>query len=206
MKSNYDKSPFIEITGDCYEGWDVISSLIKNSFKNASKSRFVVAVESYQGVYHEELIQGFKQAEPDFFVHTDELLLAEDRIRGITFPDVTDDRLFGYMTRLQLSDLIDGRKVENIRRQIRETSGMTVVYGYGASLVAEQPDVLVYADMARWEIQRRQRLHEVNNIGIRNKAEDAATQYKRGFFVDWRMCDRQKKKLFEKADYWLDSH
>jgi mannose-6-phosphate isomerase class I len=206
MKSNYDKSPFIEITGDCYEGWDSISSLIKNSFKNASKSRFVVAVESYQGVYHEELIQGFKQAEPDFFVHTDELLLAEDRIRGIAFPDVTDDRLFGYMTRLQLSDLLDGRKVENIRRRIRETSGMTVVYGYGASLVAEQPDVLVYADMARWEIQRRQRLHEVDNIGIRNKAEDAATQYKRGFFVDWRMCDRQKKKLFEKADYWLDSH
>ena len=206
MKSNYNKYPSIKLSGDLYKGWEQITAVIKKDYEAQKNNRFVVAIESYQGVYHDELMEGFNQLPSSLFIHTEDLLLSEDRIQEITFPDVTDDSIFGYMTRLELRDLLNWEKVENARRQIVQTSGMIVVYGYGASLVVENPDLLIYADMARWEIQRRQRLHEVENIGLRNKDESTATQYKRGFFVDWRMCDRLKKTLFEKADYWLDAN
>ncbi|KAA6307032.1 Mannose-6-phosphate isomerase ManA, partial [termite gut metagenome] len=162
--------------------------------------------ETYQGVYHEELIAGFNQLQPELFVDTKELFLSEDSIRSKTHPDVTDDRIFGYMTRLSFADLLDGEKVSVLRSRLEKAEGLIVVYGYAASLLVEKPDLLIYADMARREIQLRQRLHQVDNIGINNRNEEPASQYKRGFFVDWRICDKQKKSLFVKADYWLDTN
>lgn len=65
---------------------------------------------------------------------------------------------------------------------------------------------LVYVDMARWEIQQRCRRHEVKALGIDNREDAVSLQYKRGYFNDWRICDRYKSTLFEHVDYWLDSH
>jgi len=60
--------------------------------------------------------------------------------------------------------------------------------------------------MARWEIQQRMRRNEVNNIGIKNKNADFTYLYKQAYFVDWRACDKQKKKLMPKWNYIIDSN
>jgi mannose-6-phosphate isomerase class I len=109
------------------------------------------------------------------------------------------------MTRLSFADFIDPAKMNSVKKSIQKMKGLVVVYGYAASIVAEEADMLVYADMPRWELQLRQRRHEISNIGIQNQNELPALQYKRGFFVDWRVCDKLKKKLFHKVDYWLDT-
>jgi len=71
----------------------------------------------------------------------------------------------------------------------------------------KDPDLLVYADMARWEIQLRMRRHEVDNLGLKNRdTEDWMLLYKQGYFVDWRVCDRLKKKLFNRIDLLLDTN
>jgi mannose-6-phosphate isomerase class I len=49
------------------------------------------------------------------------------------------------------------------------------------------------------------RANEVSNLGINNKDDSIETKYKRGYFVDWRVCDRHKKKIMNKWDYVLDS-
>ena len=76
-----------------------------------------------------------------------------------------------------------------------------IVYGPGASLLCPEPDLLIYADMARWEIQQRFRKNKVSNLGVSNKELKASLQYKRAFFVDWRVCDRMKKQLMNRWDF-----
>jgi mannose-6-phosphate isomerase class I len=203
---NYDKFPFISVAGVVYKGWNKIADAINKKYKQLNSNKFILSVETYQGVYHEELIAGFNQLQPSLFINTKELFLSEDIIRTKTQPDVTDDRIFGYMTRLSFADLLDWEKVVAWKNRLENEKGLIILYGYAASLIVENPDLIIYADMARWEIQRRQRLHEVDNIGLNNKTEEPATQYKRGFFVDWRICDKHKKSLFAKADYWLDTN
>jgi mannose-6-phosphate isomerase class I len=67
--------------------------------------------------------------------------------------------------------------------------------------------MLVYADMARWEIQLRMRQHLVDNLGMKNReTDDWMLLYKQGFFVDWRLCDRLKKTLFNRWDFLLDTN
>jgi len=65
---------------------------------------------------------------------------------------------------------------------------------------------LVYADLARWEIQMRMRRHEVANIGVTNSHIDWMLLYKQGFFVDWRICDVLKRDLLDTIDWVLDTN
>ncbi|MEO6705289.1 MAG: class I mannose-6-phosphate isomerase [Ginsengibacter sp.] len=59
--------------------------------------------------------------------------------------------------------------------------------------------------MPRWELQLRYRRKEINNLGLTNKGEKASLQYKRGFFVDWRVADKVKKNTIAQWDYVLDT-
>lgn len=71
--------------------------------------------------------------------------------------------------------------MQQLRDQIASVdSGLVVIYGPGAALIAEG-DVLVYADMARWEIQQRFRRGELGNWGVTNVDEDVLRRYKRAF-------------------------
>ena len=81
-----------------------------------------------------------------------------------------------------------------------------IVFGPGASLVCPKPSYLVYADMARWEIQMRQRRNEIGNLGTDNLEERPSLKYKRAFFVDWRAADWLKGRLLKKIDLLLDTN
>jgi hypothetical protein len=204
--SNYNKTPFFPLSGILYKDWENIINELKSGIKKNISNRYVLVVECYQGVYHNELIEGFNQLNPTVLIKSEEAFYSEEKILEITFPDVTDDAIFGYMTRLTYDQLLDPEKVEYLRKKINNSTGLILVYGHAAAIIAEEPDCLVYADMARWEIQLRQRKHEINNIGLKNSDEAPGIQYKRGYFVDWRICDKLKQQLFNKADFWLDTN
>lgn len=204
--SNYNKMPFFPADGEMFTGWESIRERLKTEINAGKSERYILVVECYQGVYHHELLEGFKGLNPDLFIQSEDAFYPEEKIREITYPDVTDDAIFGYMTRLTYDKLLDPEKVNVLRAEIKNATGLVIVYGHAAAIVAEESDCLVYADMARWEIQLRQRKREVNNIGVKNADEAPGIQYKRAFFVDWRMCDKLKQQLFEKADFWLDTN
>lgn len=193
-KSNYDKLPAIKIEGEIISGWDTILSAI--NAKNAT----TIAIETYQGVIYEELKEKFSSLTGYSLIDTASLMFSEQHILDMTEKDVTDDAIFGFITRLRVVDFLNPelcKKVDSLKKKI--------IFGYGASIVAKNADLLIYADMPRWELQMRQRRSEVSSIGVKNSHLPASLQYKRGFFVDWRACDALKKELLTKADFWLDT-
>jgi len=163
-------------------------------------------IECYQGVLDDEVRTHFRNRLLfDVWIDSTDAMKSEAGILAMTYPDVTDDRIFGYLTRLNIEDYLDPDKTQSLLEKI-DDGKITVIYGTGASLIIPKPALLIYADMGRWEIQLRMRKKEVHNIGINNSHEDFSIQYKHGFFVDWRACDRLKKQLFNRVDYWLDTN
>ena len=124
----------------------------------------------------------------------------------MTYPYLTDDRLFGRRAHFSYTDFLDEEKVNACRESLRDGKGWTIVYGHAAAEIVPAPDKLIYADMARWEIQMRSRRKEVNGLGVENREEAPSYHYKRGYFIDWIVCDNLKKKVLPKVDYWLDTH
>lgn len=209
--SRFQKYPFIEVNGgfQVLAGWNKIFSRINSDLLSMNKEKKIVVVEFYQGVYEEELIHQFvTNLNSDIVIKSSSLYKVEKQIKQMVYPDVTDDRIFGYLTRLNIEDYFDERKLSDAQKEIGSIEkGTILIIGTGAAIIPPAYNLLIYADMARWEIQLRMRRHEVNNIGVFNKnIDDWMLLYKQGFFVDWRVCDRLKKKLMYKWNYILDSN
>lgn len=206
---NFNQKPAIKISGRaCLTGWKPISEELLNKIEVKDSDKTIVTIECYQGVHKAELTEHLIELlNPVLLIQESDYLLSEDQILEITYPDVTDDRIFGKMTGLEMKDLLDSTKANNCRQKIEKTeSGIILILGTGAALVEENPDLLVYADMARWEIQLRMRNNEVANIGVSNSLAGIEEKYKRGYFVDWRICDKLKKDLYDDISYFLDTN
>lgn len=199
-QSNYNKYPSTKVEGKIWLGWNDILSGLRESK--------ILAVDFYVGVLEDEVIDQFKLLEISLIIETRNLLKSEEEIRRMTSRFMTDDVLFGYVTNTELMDYFDKDKLEMARKQIAEVPDKVIVVGTGAALVVNRLEeaTLVYVDMARWEIQQRFRAHKVRALGVDNRDEAVSLQYKRGYFNDWRVCDKYKETLFEKIDYWLDTH
>jgi len=119
--------------------------------------------------------------------------LVEDSMGG-------NDPLFGKRTNLSLRDFFDSRKLEEIRQQ---TVGRNVlVYGTGASLVSEE-GFLVYMDIPKNEIQFRSRAGHATNIGT--PSVSPSFDYKRNYFIDWIVQNRQKKSILPNISIYVDA-
>jgi len=196
---NYDKFPATSTEGRLFRGWASIRSALDCA------RRGPLAVDWYTGVYEEELTASL---EPGFrrIIRMRDLMKPECEIRRMTDPFMTDDVLFGYVTNLRMTDFFDAEKLAAVRDELQESGQRTLVIGAGAALVAPSHATLVYADMARWEIQQRFRRHEVGGLGVDNREDPVSIQYKRGLFIDWRVLDYYKDTLFDRVDWWLDTN
>lgn len=198
-RANYDKYPSTKVDGTIWLGWKDIRSELSG--------RKLLAVDFYTGVMEEEVIEAFDPLGAELVINTRDLLKSEAEIRRMTERFMTDDVLFGYVTNMQLRDYFQPEKVEQARWQIEQAQGNVLVVGTGATWVMQGMDAtVVYADMARWEIQQRFRARKVKALGVDNRDEAISLQYKRGYFNDWRVCDKYKNEIFYQIDYWLDTH
>ena len=201
-KVNYDRFPSTKISGTILQGWGAVHSLLAECFIG----KMVLAVDLYTGVREEEVVNELELLSPTLFINTRDLMKPEYEIKAMTERFMTDDVLFGYVTNLTLNDYFDVEKLEAARKQVAEAAGKVIVVGAGAVMVVPAEATVVYVDMARWEIQQRFRAHEVKALGIDNHEDAVSLQYKRGYFNDWRILDRYKERLFERVDFWLDTH
>lgn len=196
---NYDRYPSTGYDGFIVRGWENIRNTLNAEFHGH------LAVDLYTGTYEQELISELSEGF-DRVTDTRTLMKSEDEIRELTSPFMTDDVLFGYLTSLRIRDFFDEKKVSEVRRLMETGKERILIIGSGAAFVAPEGTPVVYADMARWEIQQRFHRHEVRGLGIDNREDPVSVQYKRGLFIDWRVLDLHKDKLTDRVSYWLDTN
>jgi hypothetical protein len=207
-KSNYDKFPVISVSAsgsDCWENWPAIFDRLRAC---TTETKSVICIECYPGVLEFALMKLLEQGlKPRTVILTAALLKSSPEIERIVGDVLGDDPVFGRMNGIQIEDFFDQRKLGSARDLTAKWErGLLLIVGTGASLVVPDPDVLIYADLSRWEIQQRQRGNIIGNLGADNLQESPGQKYKRAFFVDWRAADRLKKSLLEKIDFWLDTN
>ncbi|MCT4711076.1 class I mannose-6-phosphate isomerase [Enterobacteriaceae bacterium H11S18] len=205
--ATYDKYPEVCIKGfenQAWSGWQAIRQALKPRLTNRGKT--VVVIDCYPGVRLEELReQLIDKLSPALLVNAEAARLSEKHLHDLLAQNLTDDRVFGVLSCHQLDEFFCPDKLAALQQEVELASGLVVVYGPGAALVHEG-DILVYADLARWEIQQRFRTGELGNWGANNESEDILRRYKRAFFIEWRVFDRHKTPLLKRADFLLDTN
>ena len=209
QKSNYDKYPVVQVPGfgsACTCGWADILKELKGACEDLGYDTLVV--EFYQGVRDEEVTDALQMVFPEVPVyHSSSAMKSRDRLNDILKEYITDDEVFGYLSRFTMDVYFDEAKVGLMRTELAsDNSDLKIVYGTGASYIVHGRSLLVYLDMARWEIQMRFRRNEVSNVGFDNRDQRASLQYKQAYFVDWRILDRWKKGIYGRIDYFIDTN
>lgn len=190
------------VNGSITIGWENIC----NSLAEAALGRKIIALDLYTGTYENEITEAFGKYSGRKIICTRDIMKPEEEIIRMTAGMMTDDQLFGHVTYLDMNDWFEAEKIAQTREMIAASDKDFIIIGSGAYLLADEDSLLVYADMARWEIQQRFRRHEVKALGTDNSSEAPSLQYKRGYFNDWRVCDVHKDRIMDKVDYWLDTH
>lgn len=203
-ESNYEKYPCTQVEGTIIEGW---GSILGELGKQLQETK-CLAIDLYPGVIEEEIIANLQKLNPDSFYNMRrDLFKSEEEVLKMTDRFMTDDVLFGFMAHhLNMKDFLDTEKLQRVQTKIADNKGTTIIVGSGAALVAPASACIIYIDMARWEIIQRFRRQEVMALGVDDRKEPASIQYKRGYFVDWKLTDRYKDSIYQKVSYWMDTH
>ncbi len=210
-KSNYDKFPFVAVpdaADACVVGWDAIAAQLSQAIAKRKSDKPIVVVDCYPGVDEAAVLNELKsRLAPALTIHAAAAMYPPEKIDALVEPYLGgNDPVFGYMSGLSLVHFFNAEPLWRFRRTIDELkAGLVLIVGCGASLIA-WGHVLVYADLARWEAQLRFRRNEASNLGVENRSLAASLQYKRAFFVDWRVADRWKRPLIAKWDFVLDTN
>ena len=207
MATTYDKHPFVDTGSDsslCFSGWDMIAAKILSSMRTAAG---VICVECYPGTLDEEIIAALeRRLKPALVVRALDAYRTKAGLRSMFAQDLTEDPVFGRMNEARIEDFFNPALRENLADRLTRAAGLILVVGTGASLLAPRPACMIYADMARWEIQLRQRKNLVGLLGQDNLSDRPGEKYKRAFFLDWRAADRLKQEVLPRCDYVLDTN
>lgn len=205
--SKYDKMPATRLGREhrAWAGRAAWAELARAAAVHGISS--VITIDTYPGVEVGDLITELTNALPDFSIIDVESVAGRpiDEINEMIADSLTDDRVFGVLSHLDVTAFYDPDALNELRIGIESRNGPVIFVGWGAQLAAPDPDVLVLADLARWEIQQRQRAG-APNWRAANGDEDPLRKYKRSFFVEWRVADRHKRRLFDRIDYLLDTN
>ncbi len=210
-KSNYDKFPCVAVPvsdGAAVQGWDATGERLRRAVAERGQAKVILAVECYPGVDESQVLAKLAaRLKPALTMAAREALWAPAQIDSLVALFLGgDDPVFGFLSGLTLPQFFDPEKLKRLRERVAaEPPGLVLVVGCGAVLVHE-PDILVYADLTRWEAQLRFRRNETSNLGVENRTLAASQQYKRAFFVDWRVGDRWKRRWMTTWDFVLDTN
>jgi hypothetical protein len=202
--STYDKRP-VAATGPAsavHAGLQRIAGALR------ARGARSIAIDAYPGVRAADLCTLAGAVGAECVVDTAALLRPAEAIDAMVACDLGDDPVFGRVTTRTLADFFDADRVADAQRIIGralDRGEPVLVFGVGAALVLRDPDVLVVADLPRWEAQQRQRAGELDGIGGCVDGLRPSLRYKRSFFVEWRVADDHKWPLLDRADFLLDT-
>jgi mannose-6-phosphate isomerase class I len=199
--ARYDKQPVVvvpERAGDAWRGWDEVLRQLDRARANR------LVIDCYPGVDCAEIRNALTKANPALtIIDPGEALKPAAVLDQMLARFLTEDRVFGYMSPFTLDEFFDRTELTKLKARLAGARAPIAVVGVGAALVSHG-DCLVIADMPRWEIQLRYRAG-LANWTADNPQEDFLRKYKRAFFIEWRAADRHKLRLFETADFFLDT-
>lgn len=201
FESKYEKHPSTVIKGHhAVCGYDKIKEELASKIKGDT----VLVFDYYPGVREDEVKQLVNALQPDTVIETIDIFKESKAITEQMKYHLTDDRVFGKMYYGDFIDFMDEEKLNAAKAAVKNAKGLTIICGAAASLVSEG-DINVYFDLARWEIQMRYRAG-MPNYKCDNNDEDNLRKYKRAFFIEWRIADKHKARLFERFDYVVDTN
>ncbi|TRX53377.1 hypothetical protein FNH22_21010 [Fulvivirga sp. M361] len=204
-----NKKPYIEVPQSdnaCWEGWSNIGQVLLDHIRSVDKKKVVITIESNLGTYLDSNLHALRDCiVPNVTCRAKDIYKDPKIIRLLNKNNSGSDHHLSTSTH-NIEDYFDKQKLKGLQNNIDFIDeGIVLIHGIGSSKIWE-PDILIYSDISRWEQLQRFRRGEVSNIGVYNADVPHQKQQKWSYFIDWRICDKIKKKAITSCDYFLETN
>lgn len=198
----YELYPSFEVEGDIFTGVGKLAEKLAGSR--------VVVMDGFEGVFWEQLVSRLSSAltacgKKVSTADVSGAMKSADEIDFLLKPFMgPEDSIFGRMTTLHLVDFFDREKLETLKADA--SADITIIYGTGARLTGlhkEKDAVLVYVDLPKNELQFRMAAGSAMNLGVAIPL-DSRTAYKRCYFVEWPILDKERADMLGEIDWMVD--
>ncbi len=181
------------------KGYEAIAERIsRNGIRDG-----ILICDLYPGINEERIEKGLLSLSPALTIRTSSLLRDPDELEKFFQDNITDDRVFGFMSHKDILACFSMEKLEKARQMTENSNGLVIIIGTGASLVTEK-GTIAYFDITRWEIQLRYR-KGMKNWLFSNSEEETLRKVKRGYFIEWRIADRHKISISGKTKWYISA-
>ena len=201
--SKYDERPGVSVSpreSDCAQGWGEVLDVLKER-KDARR----IAIECFHGVQLEPLKRELvAKLGAELVLESSDALLLAAEIDAKFAAGLTDDPVFGYLTKPKLEEYFDAMKIAEARVKAASTEGRVVAIGIGASLMIDW-DLLIYVDVPLGDPDAAApRTGAEPGHGQRDGAAVVCSTSVRSFWIGARW--REKHELFKRVDFWIDGN
>lgn len=167
----YNLQPEIKVN-HAAQTWNSYEEILEELKQQLDDGKKTITLECYPGVYLSELEEHLLNQLTDVrLVKADDFAYDAETLTKKIAANMTDDRVFGIMSHATLDDFYPDYEVKQLQKELAKEKKAVVVYGTGAAILQPQPDLLCYADLTRWEIQKRHRAG-MPNWKATNEQED----------------------------------
>ena len=138
------------------------------------------------------------------WLSTETCFRPEHELQVLLESSLTTDPVFGRLFHGDLRDFWLPERLTNLQSRVEEVSedAITIVYGFGASLVTSQ-GFQVYVDVPKDRGQQLAGQKAICNVGA-SEPEAPGAMYKRFYFIDWPMLNRIKRTQLARMDLFVD--
>jgi len=182
-------------------GFDAIAQAIAQSGKRSA------IIDGFVGVLWEEFIEELRTSLAKLGITSTALpvqsaLLPPEVIDRLIEPYLGgDDPLYGTRAPLSLDQFYSRDRLRELRHAVSDH--LVLLYGTGAAL-ARRRGLLIYLDVPKNEVQFRSRAGSITNLGA-SAPSDPRSMYKRFYFVDWPVLNRQRRAVLRQIDLIVDA-
>lgn len=200
---NFELHPVYEIPGTkSWKGYEQILGILKERIRN-EKDNLVIVFDYYHG-YNEEIIKRelIDKLPSNLLIDSNTIKFPEKVIAEKFHRFITDDRINGVFSCCKIDEFFDQEKVIEVQKKISQQKGITIVYGVAASTICDY-DILVYGNVSVQKIKEGY-FKNLTNWGANNADEDPLRKEKRYYYLEGKVQDSHKRKIFDNVDYVID--
>ena len=180
-------------------GVDEIVKTIKNQI---NKDNYIICFDYYYGINEKVIKDIIEMLNPTSLFDSNFAKYSEDIVQEKFGTFITEDRVNGVFSIAKIIDYFDQKKILELRNKIKESKGLTILYGVGASLIT-RGDLLVYGSISYQTIKDRFQ-NGLTNWGANNPEEEYLRKEKRFNFLESRVLDKHKRKMLKECDFIID--
>lgn len=176
-----------------------------------SRGKINIAMDGWYGVEFAEIVNELtrildKKAIIAEFIDANRLYKPLAELKKYKQPNITDDPGFGYVNDSgKLEELLDPEKTDAAISRLKNSSGVVVLYGYGAAAEPFRPylDKVVYFDKTLQTMLWQMWDGKMNPLGCDHP--DDTYNWKEYYYCDFHLLYRHKKTLYGVMDFFVEA-